>query len=488
MGESYFLSIDFGTSSMKVILYDSLFNNVSSISYEMKTIHPKAIWAEQDQNLWYQNATTAIKGIIAKTGIASTNIKSMGMCGEMHGPTLVDKKGRPFMRCIIWPDLRATSQAEAINKFYGSNRVSAHYTAAKLLWIKENYPEILDKAYKFLVPTDFLRTRFTGDFCTDATNAGGTNLFNRQKMEWDWDLTDHIGLRHDLFPTIRETGEFSGQVTEDAARDSGLSEGTPVITGGGDAPVTNMLLSQLEARNCLLIYLGTAPITRIVTKEGKSMPMGTMSAGGGAGLKWFNEQFCLLETELSKKTNGSPYDLMNQEMSRIEPGSDGLVFIPHMMGERTPYNDYARGVYFGLSLGHTREHMMRALVEGITFQLRSYWEVAKEKEGIEPDYIIVYGGGSKSRFWRQFIADVFGYAVYKLKFDDLSPLHLAVMSAVASGYYKNVQEAYRKVDLSLVERLEPSRNQKDKLDRAYNLFKNVDKALQGLYTPEHVIF
>lgn len=145
-----------------------------------------------------------------------------------------------------------------------------------------------------------------------------------------------------------------------------------------------------------------------------------------------------------------------------------------MMGERTPYNDYARGVFFGLSLGHTREHMMRSLVEGVTFQLRSYWEAAKEKEGVETDCIIVFGGGAKSKFWRQLIADVFGYPVYKLKFDDVAPIHLAILSAVALGYYKSVDEAYKNVDLSFVDRLEPSTSQKDKIDKAYHLFKTVD--------------
>jgi len=197
-------------------------------------------------------------------------------------------------------------------------------------------------------------------------------------------------------------------------------------------------------------------MTRFIAKDGKVTGTGGMSAGGGGGLKWFNDQFCLLEEEISKKAGGSSYALMDQEMSKIEPGSDGLVFIPHMMGERYPYNNYARGVYFGLSLGHTREHMMRAFIEGITFYLKRHLDDAKERQEMEPDFILVYGGGAKSRFWRQLIADVFRLPVYKLKFNDLSTLTLVVLSSVALGYDKSVEEAYRKVDFSLVDKLEPS--------------------------------
>jgi xylulokinase len=388
--------------------------------------------------------------------------------------------------CHIWPDLRAVSQAEAINRSGRFSGISAHYTAAKLLWAKENRPSILAEAYKFLVPTDFLRTSLTGDFFTDPTSAGGTQMYDQDKRDWNWGLADYIGLDHSLFPQIHPTGAMAGKVTAEAAAETGLSPGTPVITGGGDYSVTVPFLQRLKAENSLLLYLGTAPIASLMTREGKWMGAGIMSASGGAGLKWFKEQFCPMEEYVSSRTGRSPYVMMDQESSMIDPGSDGVVFIPHLMGERGPYNDYARGVVFGLSLGHRREHVMRALLEGITFQLRSYWEQAQSKEAIDVDKIVVFGGGAKSHFWRQLIADVFGCPTYTLASDEISSLHLAALTATALGHYKDLDAAYDRIDLSFTGRLEPTTLHKEKIEKAYRLFKKVDENLQSVYNVENL--
>ncbi|MEM2094831.1 MAG: FGGY family carbohydrate kinase [Candidatus Bathyarchaeia archaeon] len=487
MSNNYILTIDLGTSALKTILYDQQFNLISSGSRETETIYPKPTWAEQDQHVWFRSAAMAIKEAMTKANASPNEVKVIGICAQMHGLNLVDKRCHPLMHCLIWPDLRACSQAEAVNRL-GRWRISAHYTAAKLLWVKENYPETLDKAYKFLVPTDYLRTRLTGDFCTDPTNAGGTEMFDREKQTWNWDLIDFLGIRRNLFPEIRPTGEIVGKVTDEAAAEMGLSEGTPVITGGGDFSVTVPALLRCEAKGCLLIYLGTAPITGAIAMDGRWVGAGGMSAGGGAGLKWFKEQFCMIEEDVAERTGQNPYVLMDREMSMIKPGSEGLIFLPHLMGERRPYNDYARGVIFGLSLGHRREHVMRALLEGITFHLRSHWEEMKAKTGLEIDRILVFGGGAKSQFWRQLIADVFGYPTYKLKYDDISDLHLAALSAVALGYYKDLDEAYRHIDLSLTQELKPTTEHKEEIEKAFKLFKKVEESLQQVYSPEYVFF
>ena len=487
LSRSYLMTIDLGTSALKTTLFDRKFNVVSTGSRETETIYPKPTWAEQDQHIWSRSATEAIKEAMTKVNASPDEIKVIGMCAQSHGPSLVDERCRPLMRCLIWPDLRAVSQAEAVNK-QGHGSISAHYTAAKLLWVKENYPEVLDEAYKFLVPTDYLRTTLTGDFYTDPTSAGGTEMSDRKTGMWNWDLIDRLGIRRNLFPEIRPTGEIVGRVTEEAAAEMGLSEGTPVITGGGDFAVTRPVLSRCDSSNSILIYLGTAPIISALSKEGEWIRGGGMSAGGGGGLKWFKEQFCTMDEYAAERTGQNPYTLMDQEMSMIEPGSEGVIFLPHLMGERTPYNDYARGVIFGLSLGHRREHMMRALLEGLTFQLRSYWEERKTGLDFKVDRILVFGGGGKSQFWRQLIADVFGYPTYKLKFDNIPELHLATLSAVALKYYKDLDEAYLNIDLPFIERLEPSTDYKEKLEKAYKLHRKVEKSVQKVYDPEYVFF
>jgi xylulokinase len=489
--DDYLLTIDLGTSALKVILFDTNFKIVSSSSRETETVYPKPTWAEQDQHIWTLKTSEAIKEALLKANASSDKVKAISICAQSHGLSLVDENCNPLMRCLIWPDLRAVSQAEALNMKIKNHKdqspISAHYTAAKLFWVKEYYPEIFANAYKFLVPTDYLRTKLTGDFCTDPTSAGGTQLFDREAQKWKWELIDLIGIPHNMVPEIHPTGEIIGKVTEKAAAEMGLMEGTPVLTGGGDFAVTRPVIQRCEVKDTLLIYIGTAPISGFVT-DGRWSGIGTMSAGGGGGLKWLKEQFCMVEEYVAERTGQNPYAIMDQEISRIKPGSEGLVFLPHMMGERYPYNDYARGLIFGLCLGHTREHIMRSMIEGITFQLRGYWEETRSKTGKDIDRILVFGGGGKSRFWRQLIADVYGYPTYKLKYDDISDLNLAILSAVALGYYKDLNEAYRKVDLSIIDRLEPSTENKDELEKAYVLFRKVEDSLEKIYDPKYVFF
>ena len=482
---SYTLSIDLGTSALKSIIYDKEFRIVSSSTEETETIHLKPTWAEQDQTIWRKSAASAIKKTLSKAGAEPDDVKMIGICAQSHGPSLVDEECNPMTHCLIWPDLRAVSQAEEFNRNNYPWKISAHYTAAKLLWIKQKMPEIYDKAYRFLVPTDFLRTVLTGDLRTDPTSAHSTQMFDRDGQTWNWEMIDALGLRNDLFPNIHPTGEIAGLVTNRAAEEMGLDEGTPVITGGGDFSVTTPVLNRIGAKNSLLLYLGTAPIAGLIDDDGKWVSFGGMSASGGAALKWFKEQFCSVEEELAKKNDENPYAIMDRKMSMIEPGSECLVFLPHMMGERSPYNDYARGVISGLSLGHTREHIMRALLEGITFQLRSYWENAQARKRYEAKRIIVFGGGAKSSFWRQLIADTFGYPSYRLRSNDLGALHLAALSSIALGYYKNLDNAYEKIDLSVEDRLEPTPGTKETIEKAYKHFLRIEENAKGTFNSDN---
>ena len=481
----YILSIDLGTSALKSILYDKEFHTVSSCTEETETIHSKPTWAEQDQAIWCRSAASAIKKTLGKAGAEPNEVKMIGICAQSHGPSLVDERGNPMMHCLIWPDLRAIPQAEEFSRGNYLWKISAHYTAAKLLWIKQNRPEIYDKAHRFLVPTDFLRTMLTGDLRTDPTSAQSTQMFDNDGQTWNWKMIDALGIHHNLFPTIYPTGDIAGSVTDSAAEEMGLSAGTPAITGGGDFSVTTPVLNRMKAKNSLMLYLGTAPIAGLIDDDGKWVSFGGMSASGGAALKWFKEQFCSVEEELAKKNDENPYALMDRKMSMIEPGSECLVFLPHMMGERSPYNDYARGVISGLSLGHTREHIMRALLEGITFQLRSYWENAQARNGYEAKRIIVFGGGAKSSFWRQLIADTFGYPSYRLKSNDLGALHLAALSSIALGYYKNLDDAYERIDLSVEGRLEPSAGTREKIEKAYRHFLKIEENAKATYTSDN---
>jgi len=470
-----------------------MFDIVAIDVQETRTIYPRPNWAEQNQDEWFLALKQCVKRVLHKARASPEDVKGIGISAQAHGLSLVDDKCRPLHNCLIWPDLRATKQAERImNSIIKSGKkeilkrpISAHYTAAKLVWMMENHPDLVEKAYKFLVPKDYLRTKLTLDFCTDPTDAWATDMYDMESKDWNWELIDFMGIPRRIFPKVIPTESIAGYVTRDAAAEIEVPEGTLVVTGGADWSSTVILLSKLNLGKCLIIYLGTAPIIVALGSKGEKLAQGAMSANGGALLKWIKEQIIPSVNNVSERTGVSPYALIDQMASQIEPGSEGLVFLPHMMGERTPYNDYARGVIFGLCLGHRVEHIIRAAIEGITFQLKYMVEYFRDKYGgvdEDIDKVVVIGGGSKSDLWMQIIADIFKVTAFKINYEEVTVLNAARLVAAATGLLKDESLLTRKV--SLGKAYYPIESNTRKYEKAYELFKKVSKSLQPLFIPE----
>ncbi len=497
MEEKYFLAIDLGTSTLKAVVYDPGFRCVSKAYTETKTYHLKPTWAEQDPNEWWKSTIEVVKRAINDANISNDDIGGIGTCGQCHGPTLVDEKGSPLHNCLIWPDLRSMDQAEKIRKSGIGELIMGpfvpYYTAAKLFWLKENEPEVFRDAHKFLLPKDFIRTKLTGDFVTDLRDASATQMFDLEKMSWSKELLNITGIPEKILPEIHPSQEIVGEVTAEAAHETGLREGTPVIAGCGDGSL-EPVMQALKLEGNMVIYLGTAPILLAYTPKPIGVAWmqhylgGALSAEGGALLKWFKEQFGSVEEEIAGRIGVSPYKLLDDEASLVEPGAAGLLFLPHMMGERTflgKVNPHAKAVLFGISLGHKRAHIIRALLEGVAFQLRTVWDSVKEQDpDIRVERIYTFGGGSKSDIWRQIIADIIGFPVCLLSEEETATLNLACLISLGLGIHKNMEEVVEKLDLHVIREDQPDQKNQEKYDRLYTLYKKLQGALEEsfLYT------
>lgn len=497
MKNGYFLSIDLGSSMCKAILYNLSFRKVISSHKEVITNHPNPTWSEQDPNEWWRLLIHTTREVISK--INPEYILGIGVCGQSHGPVLVDERGKVLFPCIVWSDLRAIKHAEIIKQATGKI-IHAYYTAPKLLWIKDKYPEIFNKMYKFLLPKDFLRMKLTGAMVTDITDATWTMMYDVKNQCWDNVLQSFIGISDDKFPKVYPSEMVVGKVNAKAAKKTGLKEGTPVIAGAADAHCMIIGLRNFFEPGKAVIYLGTAPGIFVCTKEyqkdwrikpirwalsgnEKTLLFGNFISVGGASLKWFIDQFGDKEIRVAKKSKVSPYKVLDDEANKVEPGSDGLLFLPHLIGERSPYNPYSKGVMFGLSLGHRREHIVRSLMEGVAYQLKM---IVDEIES-EINEIIVVGGGAKSRVWRQIIADMFERPVVLLEDEEISSLGLAFLTSIGLGIHKNIFEASEQLHLKLNDKIEPRRKFHERYKKMYEIYKDLEEVLSDLFKLQYEI-
>ncbi len=513
--KGYFLAIDLGTSTLKVAIYNQKFDIVSIATAETNSYHPKPTWMEQDPDDWWTSTVSAIREVLDKSKVSPEEILIVGTCGQCHGPTLVDNECRPLYNCIVWPDLRAVESARTVRIEMKMNvdddeALAPYYTAGKLRWIRDNRPDLIERAHKFLLPKDFIRAKLSDTFVTDIRDCGGTQMMNYRTRSWDSKLVDCVGIPHRILPRVFPSHAIVGKITERAARDIGLKAGTPIIAGSGDGSIDPVIYA-MDLKEAVLVYLGTAPIllayarkpawrrilalASIVFSRSRTLPMGwpvwphyvggALGAEGGALLKWFKEEFGFLEENLSRRLATNPYALLDQEAAKAPVGSGGLLFLPHMTGERSHFgemNPWAKGVIFGLCLGHRREHLVRGVMEGIAFQLRTVLDSLRVKHPeVSATHIVAFGGGAKSKIWRQIIADVFGLPVELLKQEETATLNLACLMSVALGTYRDITEALARWKAEVISEERPDPEAQEKYDRLYRLYRKLDKDLSTAY-------
>lgn len=460
MADIYFIGIDIGTSGAKAVLINVEGEIITTVTnnYPMQNPHP--LWAEQNPEDWWKATKKSISEIIQKNKINAENIKGLGLTGQMHGLVSLDKNGNIVYPCIMWNDQRTADECEEITSKIGfenllkiiGNPVLPGFTAPKLLWLKKNKPEAYNKINKILLPKDYIRFRLTNVFCTDLSDASGTSLLNVEQRKWSDEILEKLNIPKDWLPNLLESVEICGSITKEASDATGLSVGTPVIAGGGDQAAGGIGSGCIK-EGVVSIVLGTSGVVFTQTDKFRNEPQGklhafchavpgkwnlmgvTLSAAGS--FKWYKETFF---TKFSGSSE-DPYDILTESAGLVLPGSEGLIYLPYLSGERTPFSDPdAKGSFVGFTLRHSMAHFTRAVLEGVSYSLKDCFELISSM-GIQADKIVISGGGAKSKLWRSIIADLFGVEITTLSCTEGVPFGAAILAATGTGYYKNISEA-----------------------------------------------
>ena len=496
--EQCFLGIDVGTEGTKVALFD-VHGRVIRDSYEeYELICPRPGWAEQDPGTWWRAAVRNIKAVLESSKVDSEDVAGIGVCGQMHAPVPIDKDGDLLYRSpSLWCDKRNAPQCERLKAKLDENRllkvsgnpITPPWTGLKILWMKENVPQIYEKTYKFLVPKDYLVYKLTGMTSIDWSEASGTFLFDVEKENWSEEMAQQLEVDLDKLPDIYASHEVVGEVTPEAANVTGLRAGTPVISGGGDFLCT-LLGAGVTSRGRAADISGTASIVAFYSEkpliDRRIMNLHHVVHGWiafgiveGGLLRWFRDEFGHVERQEAKKKGVSPYKIMDSEAEAILPGAGGLILIPYFIGERTLGSPYARGVLFGLTLAHQRGHVIRTLMEGITFALRQTVEITEEL-GLKTEAFRLIGGGAVSPLWRRIKADIYGKPALVLSTYQGGVLGAAVLAMMGTNAIRDASSAIDEI-VSVREVCKPIQKNHEKYSKLYNMYKKLHDSMQPFY-------
>jgi xylulokinase len=486
MGDEYLLTIDVGTTTTRCILFDLAGTPVAEAFREPEVYHPRINWTEAEPEDWWKATVAVIRDVLDQTATLGAPILGVGLCGLQHALVPIDRHGNPLSRSILWMDQRCQAQVDWLNREHcelirklqdADAALSTTYSAPKLRWLVENQPDLVRQTHKFLPAKDFIRFRLTGTLATDPYDAAGTWLLDRQTGQWSHEMLQLVGVPPDKMPPIHDATQVVGGVTSEAAGTTGLRSGTPVIVGSGDVLCTRMGANASDSgRACL--YLGTAAWVSIPRPDTRNRTI-KATATTGAALKWVAD---LLETgdlrPTARPADGSPYAALTQQAERVPAGSRGLIFLPHLMGERGPEPDpEARGVLFGLTLAHDRADITRAVLEGSAFQLRRILESC----GLSgPGEMVAVGGGAKSALWLDIIADVTGLTLLVPRVVEAGALGAAILAGVGVGVYPDIREASHAL-VHIKSQHAPDGVNQDLYHQIFQIFLDLENRVAPLY-------
>lgn len=489
--KKYILACDLGTTGNKASLFNLEGRAVASAFIGYETSYPGPNWAEQDPADWWRAVCESSRKLMAEAKISPKEIAAIGFSGQMMGCLPVDKDGNPLRPSIIWADMRSVEEARFLAEKCGADeiyrrtghRATSSYSASKILWVKNHQPDLYAKTHKFLQAKDYVAYRLTGAYATDFSDASGTNMLDLDEMRWAEDILEAIGIARELLPEAHPSSTVIGEVTRQAAEETGLAPGTPVVIGGGDGACATAgagVVGEGDAYN----YIGSSSWISTVTRRpiydpqkrtftfvcldpNYFFPTGTMQAAGGS--------YTWLEGILRED-----YLMMDEEASGVEPGAKGLLFMPYLIGERSPHwNPLARGAFVGLTMQHGRAEMARAVLEGVAFNLRIILDAFRE-QGVRFTAIRLIGGGAKSPIWRQILADVFELTILRPELlAEATSLGAAIAAGIGAGLFPGFEVAKEMVRVEEGEKPNPARS-KLYLE-LYQIFQETYRALEPIY-------
>ncbi len=484
----YILAHDLGTTGNKATLFDERGGLVAARLVAYPVAYPQAGWAEQDPIGWWQAVCTATRALIAQTGLRPADIAAVTFSGQMMGTVPIDAQGDPLRTAIIWADQRAVAEADFITERCGSDlvyrrtghRISPAYLAAKILWVKRHQPDCYRAARRFLCAKDFVAFKLTGRAVTDYSDASGSNLFDLVAREWRTDLIEAIGLDADKLPEVHASTDIIGSVTRAAGEATGLQAGTPVVIGGGDGACAGVGAGAVQSGDAYA-YIGSSAWISFVSNSPVFdpqqrtftfhhlhpqlyAPMGTMQAAGGAR-DWLVQQLG---------------DVGEAALAAVPPGANGLIALPYLIGERSPWwNPQARGAVVGLTMNHSRAELARAMLEGVSFNLRLIL-AALESQGAAIPSIRLIGGGAQNAVWRQILADVLARPVHVLELiTEATSWGAAVAGGVGVGLYPDWAVARDQARIQLT--VEPDAARAARYAELLSVFAATYRALAPIY-------
>lgn len=466
----YVIGVDIGTTSTKAIAFDLKGNIISKKNIEYPVLNPKPSWSEQDPDEIFNAVLNAIKNVVFENFLRHNELLGISFSSAMHSVIAVDSNGEKMTNCIIWADTRSSEYAAKIkeskigHEVYMRTGTPVHPMSplCKLAWMKDNMKEIYYKAYKFISIKEYAFYKLFGVYIVDYSIASATGLFDIYNLKWDTEALKIAGISEDKLSRPVPTTYIVKGLKDIFAKILNIDKDTPFIIGASDGCLSNLGTNAIKSGNAA-VTIGTSGAIRIVTDKPRSdsherlfnyiltekhFVLGGSINNGGIVFRWFRDNFSLQEVKTAKEMDIDTYDLLTEKASKIPAGSDGLIFLPYLLGERAPYWDAcSRGVFFGINIKHTREHFIRALLEGVIYGIYDVGKALEETMG-NIDTIYATGGFARSHLWVQILADVFDKKVLIAESYESSCLGAAVLGMWALGLIEEIEDVENMVPIS----------------------------------------
>ena len=503
MHSQMFLGIDVGTGGTRAVIIDVSGKVIGTATGEhVAFASPQTGWAEQDPADWWKACQSAVQDAIRAAKISSDQIACVGLTGQMHGAVLLDDQGAVIRPSIIWCDQRTDDQCRELTDKIGAARLIeltcnpalTNFTLPKLLWVREHEPENWKRIKSVLLPKDYIRFRLTGERAIDVAEASGTLMLDVAHRRWSDEVVAAAGIDPAWLPTLYESIEVSGRISDEGAKATGLCAGTPVVGGAGDQAAGAVGMGIVRP-GAVSATIGTSGVVFAATDRPALDPKGRIhtfchaipgrwhvmgvTQAAGLSLRWFRDNFGTVTTD-----NRDPYDRLADEAAKIPAGSDGVLWAPYLMGERTPHLDpYARAALIGLAANHGRGHIIRAIMEGVAFSLRDTFTIFEEMK-VPVRNIRLGGGGARSSLWRQIQANVYAHAVELVEADEGAAYGAALLAGVGASAWPSVDEACDTA-IRVAKRVDPNAKDQAVMQRQYQAYRRLYPALRSVMRSEN---
>ena len=489
-----FLGMDVGTGGTRAVLVDANGKVIASASSEHAPFRATSDgWAEQDPADWWRAAQEAIRAVLAESHLKGSDIACIGLTGQMHGAVLLDKTGAVLRPSLIWCDTRSTPQCNWLHTMIGReklieltcNPALPNFTLTKLLWVRDNEPEIYSRVAHLLCPKDYVRYCLSGSYAMDVQEASGTLLLDVTHRSWSKEVAQASGVPLEWLPELFESPDICAKLSADAAAKTGLLAGTPIVAGAGDQGAGAVGMGILKP-GAVSATIGTSGVVFAATDRPVRDPGGRLhtfchavpgrwhvmgvTQAAGLSLRWYRDTFC----------PGTPYNKLNELAIKVPAGSEGLFWTPYLVGERTPHLDpEARASFIGLTAAHGQGHLVRAIQEGVTYSLRDTFTLFAELGIPVRGRVRLGGGGAQGALWRQIQADIYGHPVEILTAEEGGAFGAALLAGVGAGAWKDVDAACDAA-LHVAETLQPQPQNRITYEHGYATYRKIYPATRSL--------